>query len=110
VTQETSTRRVIERVVISLWREETSFRAIDRHLRTIRVKVSEDEIRRIVRRYICAKSENASLGRRKVFPAKLRAYKPRQLAESSAACLALICAMLMATLNDWVASIYEDED
>jgi hypothetical protein len=45
-----------------------------------------------------------------LLPAKLRAYKPRELAESSAACLALICAMLMATLNDWVASIYEDED
>jgi hypothetical protein len=103
----TASRRIIERVVVSLWRDGASIRDIDRNLRTVRAQVSDDDIRRMILRWIDARSENKTLGRREVaaVPASTR-----DRIEELLAGLALLGAVLAAALNEWILSLYTEED
>jgi hypothetical protein len=103
----TASRRIIERVVVSLWRDGVSVRDIDRNLRTMRAHISDDDIRRIILRWIDARSENKSLGRREVaaVPATTR-----DRIEGLLAGLALLGAVIAAALNEWIVSLYTEED
>lgn len=104
------TRRIVERVVISRWREGRSQKEITLHLKWICIPVREDEVKAIVKQYVSLNTENRAPCRREALPPPAQAFPRPDRFERAIAGLALFGALLAAMLNDWLISLYMDED